>query len=288
MKLVRFGPPGREKPGMIDADGVLRDLSRKVTDIDGAALAPVTLSGLRKLHTKRLPAVKGRPRLGPCIATPSKFVAIGLNYIDHAKETGSPIPEHPIVFFKSQTSIVGANDSIMLPLDSSKVDWEVELGVVIGRTARYVAEKDALRYVAGYCVVNDVSEREFQMHRSAAQWTKGKGCDTFGPIGPWLVTSDEIRDPQNLDMWLDVNGERRQTGNTRTMIFNVAQLVADVSRYMTLLPGDLITTGTPPGVAMGMKPPQWLQAGDVVTLGIAGLGEQRQRVVAFKGRRVGT
>ena len=225
MKLVRFGPPGREKPGMIDADGVLRDLSRKVTDIDGAALAPVTLSGLRKLDTKRLPAVKGRPRLGPCIATPSKFVAIGLNYIDHAKETGSPIPEHPIVFFKSQTSIVGANDSIMLPLDSSKVDWEVELGVVIGRTARYVAEKDALRYVAGYCVVNDVSEREFQMHRSAAQWTKGKGCDTFGPIGPWLVTSDEIRDPQNLDMWLDVNGERRQTGNTRTMIFNVAQLV---------------------------------------------------------------
>ena len=288
MKLVRFGPPGREKPGMIDADGVLRDLSRKVTDIDGAALAPVTLSGLRKLDTKRLPAVKGRPRLGPCIATPSKFVAIGLNYIDHAKETGSPIPEHPIVFFKSQTSIVGANDSIMLPLDSSKVDWEVELGVVIGRTARYVAEKDALRYVAGYCVVNDVSEREFQMHRSAAQWTKGKGCDTFGPIGPWLVTSDEIRDPQNLDMWLDVNGERRQRGNTRTMIFNVAQLVADVSRYMTLLPGDLITTGTPPGVAMGMKPPQWLQAGDVVTLGIAGLGEQRQRVVAFKGRRVGT
>jgi 2,4-diketo-3-deoxy-L-fuconate hydrolase len=285
MKLVRYGPPGREKPGLIDTDGVLRDLSRKVKDIDGAAHAPVTLSGLRKLDVRRLPAVKGRPRLGACIATPSKFVAIGLNYIDHAKETGSPIPEHPVVFFKSPTCIVGANDNVMLPLDSSKVDWEVELGVVIGRTARHVAAKDALRYVAGYCIVNDVSEREFQMNRSASQWSKGKGCDTFGPVGPWLVTSDEIKDPQNLDLWLDVNGERRQTGNTRTMIFGVADLVADVSRYMTLLPGDIITTGTPPGVAMGMKPPQWLQAGDVVTLGIEGLGEQRQRIVAFKGRR---
>ena len=285
MKLVRFGPPGREKPGLIDADGVLRDLSRKVGDIDGAALAPVTLAGLRKLDVRRLPAVKGRPRLGPCIATPSKFVAIGLNYSDHAKETGSPIPEHPVVFFKSQTCIVGAHDNIIQPLESTQLDWEVELGVVIGRTARYVDAKDGLRYVAGYCVVNDVSEREFQMKRSASQWSKGKGCDTFGPIGPWLVTSDEIKDPQNLDLWLDVNGQRRQTGNTRTMIFSVAQIVADVSRYMTLLPGDIITTGTPPGVALGMKPPQWLQAGDVVTLGIEGLGEQRQRVVAFKGRR---
>ena len=285
MKLVRYGSAGREKPGLIDADGTLRDLSRKVGDIDGAALAPVSLSGLRKLDVRRLPVVKGRPRLGPCIATPSKFVAIGLNYSDHAKETGAPIPEHPVVFFKSQTCIVGANDNIVLPLDSSQVDWEVELGVVIGRTARYVAEKDALRYVAGYCIVNDVSERVFQLKRSASQWNKGKGCDTFGPVGPWLFTGDEIRDPQNLDMWLDVNGQRRQTGNTRTMIFTVAQLVADVSRYMTLLPGDLITTGTPPGVALGMNPPQWLQAGDVVTLGIAGLGEQRQRVVAFKGRR---
>jgi 2,4-didehydro-3-deoxy-L-rhamnonate hydrolase len=285
MKLVRYGPAGREKPGLIDADGVLRDLSRKVTDIDAAALAPASLSGLRKLDTRRLPAVKGRPRLGPCIATPSKFVAIGLNYVDHAKETGSPIPEHPIVFFKSQTSIVGAGDNIMLPMDATEVDWEVELGVVIGRTARYVATKDALRYVAGYCIVNDVSERVFQLKRSATQWNKGKGCDTFGPTGPWLVTSDEVRDPQNLDMWLDVNGERKQTGNTRTMIFGVAELVADVSRYMTLLPGDLITTGTPPGVGMGMKPPQWLQAGNVVTLGIAGLGEQRQRVVAFRKRR---
>jgi 2-keto-4-pentenoate hydratase/2-oxohepta-3-ene-1,7-dioic acid hydratase in catechol pathway len=285
MKLVRFGPPGREKPGLIDADGVLRDLSRKVKDIDADALAPIALSGLRKLDVRRLPAVKGRPRLGPCVATPSKFVAIGLNYSDHAKETGSPIPENPVVFFKSPTCIVGANDNIMIPQDSTQLDWEVELGVVIGRTARYVSAKDAMRYVAGYCVVNDVSEREFQLKRSASQWSKGKGCDTFGPTGPWLVTTDEVKDVQNLDMWLDVNGERRQTGNTRTMIFSVAELVADVSRYMTLLPGDLITTGTPPGVALGMKPPQWLKAGDVVTLGIEGLGEQRQRVVPFKGRR---
>ena len=285
MKLVRYGPPGREKPGMIDADGVLRDLSRKVDDINGEALAPASLSSLRKLDVRRLPAVKGRPRLGPCVATPSKFVAIGLNFSDHAKETGAPIPEHPVVFFKSPTCIVGANDNIMQPLESTQLDWEVELGVVIGRTARYVAVKDALRYVAGYCVINDVSEREFQLKRSASQWSKGKGCDTFGPLGPYLVTSDEVKDPQNLDMWLDVNGERRQTGNTRTMIFNVAQVVADVSRYMTLLPGDVITTGTPPGVALGMKPPVWLKPGDVVTLGIQGLGEQRQRVVPFRGRR---
>jgi len=285
MKLVRYGPPGREKPGMIDADGVLRDLSRKVDDINGEALAPASLSSLRKLDVRRLPAVKGRPRLGPCVATPSKFVAIGLNFSDHAKETGSPIPEYPVVFFKSPTCIVGANDNIMQPLESTQLDWEVELGVVIGRTARYIAVKDALRYVAGYCVINDVSEREFQLKRSASQWSKGKGCDTFGPLGPYLVTSDEVKDPQNLDMWLDVNGERRQTGNTRTMIFNVARVVADVSRYMTLLPGDVITTGTPPGVALGMKPPVWLKPGDVVTLGIQGLGEQRQRVVPFRGRR---
>jgi len=286
MKLVRFGPPGREKPGLIDADGVLRDLSRKVKDIDADALAPIALSGLRKLDVRRLPAVKGRPRLGPCVAMPSKFVAIGLNYSDHAKETGSPIPENPVVFFKSPTCIVGANDNIMIPQDSTQLDWEVELGVVIGRTARYVSAKDAMRYVAGYCVVNDVSEREFQLKRSASQWSKGKGCDTFGPTGPWLVTTDEIKDVQNLDMWLDVNGERRQTGNTRTMIFTVAELVADVSRYMTLLPGDLITTGTPPGVGLGMKPtPQYLKAGDVVTLGIEGLGEQRQKIVPFKKGR---
>ena|SRR5438128_1356845 len=284
MKLVRYGPAGKEKPGLIDADGSLRDLSRKVQDIDGTALAPSGLKELAKLNTARLPLVKGKPRLGACIAMPSKFVAIGLNYIDHAKETNSPIPEHPIVFFKSTTCIVGPNDNVIIPKDSTQVDWEVELGVVIGRIARYVAVKDALNYVAGYCVINDVSEREFQMKRSGSQWNKGKGCDTFGPIGPYLVTRDEIKDPQNLGMWLDVNGERRQTGNTKTMIFTVADLVADISRYMTLLPGDVITTGTPPGVGMGMKPPQYLKAGDVVSLGIEGLGEQKQKMIAYKGR----
>jgi 2-keto-4-pentenoate hydratase/2-oxohepta-3-ene-1,7-dioic acid hydratase in catechol pathway len=271
---------------MIDAEGQLRDLSRKVKDIDGVSLAPTELARLRKVDPRRLPAVKGRPRLGPCVATPSKFVAIGLNYIDHAKETGSPIPDNPIVFYKAETCIVGANDNIMLPPDSTHTDWEVELGVVIGRTARRVAVKDAMRYVAGYCVINDVSEREYQMKRNGSQWSKGKGCDTFGPIGPYLVTADEIKDPQNLDMWLDVNGERKQTGNTRTMIFGVDALVADVSSYMTLLPGDVITTGTPPGVGMGMKPtPQFLKPGDVVTLGIQGLGEQKQRVVPFRKLR---
>jgi 2,4-diketo-3-deoxy-L-fuconate hydrolase len=280
MKLV-----GKERPGLIDAEGKLRDLSKKVKDIDGAALAPAKLRELAKLDPSKLPLVKGRPRLGPCVANPSKFVAIGLNYSDHARETGSPIPEHPVVFFKSTTCIVGPNDSVMVPRDSTQLDWEVELGVVIGRTARYVDEKDALKYVAGYCVVNDISERDFQLKKGASQWSKGKGCDTFGPLGPWLVTTDEIKDPQNLAMWLDVNGVRRQTGSTRTMIFGVAALVADVSRYMTLLPGDIITTGTPPGVGMGMKPQQWLNAGDVMTLGIDGLGEQKQKVVAFKGRR---
>ncbi|HKN09342.1 MAG TPA: fumarylacetoacetate hydrolase family protein [Pseudomonadota bacterium] len=286
MKLVRYGPPGKEKPGLLDAEGRLRDLSRKVKDIDAAMLSPGQLAQLRKLDPNRLPLVRGRRRLGPCIATPPKFVAIGLNYIDHAKESGNPVPEHPVVFFKAETCIIGATDAIMLPPDSTHTDWEVELGVVIGRTARHVDKKDALRHVAGYCIVNDVSEREYQMKRSASQWGKGKGCDTFGPVGPWLVTSDEIKDPQNLSMWLDVNGVRKQTGNTRTMIFGVADLVADVSKYMTLLPGDLITTGTPPGVGMGMKPePQYLKAGDVVTLGIAGLGEQRQKVIAYKRKR---
>jgi 2-keto-4-pentenoate hydratase/2-oxohepta-3-ene-1,7-dioic acid hydratase in catechol pathway len=286
MKLVRYGPPGKEKPGLIDAEGKLRDLSRKVKDIDAAALDPAKLRELRKLDPRKLPAVKGRPRLGPCVATPPKFIAIGLNYVDHAKESGNPIPEHPVVFFKAETCVVGANDNIMLPPDSTHTDWEVELGVVIGRTARHVKLDDAMKHVAGYCIVNDVSERDYQLKKGASQWSKGKGCDTFGPVGPWLVTSDEIKDPQNLDMWLDVNGARKQTGNTRTMIFGVAALVADLSKYMTLLPGDVITTGTPPGVGMGMKPePQYLKAGDVVTLGIAGLGEQRQNVVAFKARR---
>jgi 2-keto-4-pentenoate hydratase/2-oxohepta-3-ene-1,7-dioic acid hydratase in catechol pathway len=286
MKLVRYGPPGREKPGLIDDEGKLRDLSRKVKDIDAATLAPGELGKLRKLDPKKLPLVKGRPRLGPCIATPPKFIAIGLNYVDHAKESGNPIPEYPVVFFKAETCIVGANDDIMLPPESTHTDWEVELGVVIGKTARYVDRKDALKHVAGYCIVNDVSEREYQLKRSATQWSKGKGCDTFGPIGPWLVTTDELKDPQNLDMWLNVNGVRKQTGNTKTMIFGVGDLVVDLSKYMTLLPGDIITTGTPPGVGMGMKPePQYLKAGDVVTLGIAGLGEQRQKVNAHKGRR---
>jgi 2-keto-4-pentenoate hydratase/2-oxohepta-3-ene-1,7-dioic acid hydratase in catechol pathway len=286
MKLVRYGPPGKEKPGLIDADGKLRDLSRKVKDIGPETLAPAKLKELSKLDPKKLPLVKGRPRFGPCVTGVSKFVAIGLNFIDHAKETGSPIPEHPIVFFKSETCIVGANDSIMLPKDSTCTDWEVELGIVIGKTASYVEKKDALKYVAGYCLINDVSEREYQMKRGASQWGKGKGCDTFGPIGPWMVTRDEIKDVQNLDMWLDVNGVRRQTGNTRTMIFGAADLVADVSRYMTLLPGDVITTGTPPGVGLGHKPePEYLKAGDVVTLGIAGLGEQRQKVIAYKKTR---
>src|SRR5262245_50505422 len=286
MKLVRYGPPGKEKPGLIDADGKLRDLSRKVKDIDPETLAPAKLKELAKLDTRKLPLVKGRPRLGPCVTGVPKFVAIGLNYVDHAKEAGLPIPEHPVVFYKAETCIVGANDSIMLPKDSTHTDWEVELGSVIGRTASYVDRKDAFKYIAGYCVINDVSEREYQMKRSASQWSKGKGCDTFGPIGPWMVTQDEIKDPQNLDMWLDVNGVRRQSGNTRTMIFGVADLVADVSRYMTLLPGDLITTGTPPGVGMGHKPePEYLKAGDVVTLGIQGLGEQKQKVIAFKKTR---
>jgi 2-keto-4-pentenoate hydratase/2-oxohepta-3-ene-1,7-dioic acid hydratase in catechol pathway len=286
MKLVRYGPPGREKPGMIDADGKLRDLSRKVKDIDSAALAPAELAKLRKLDPRKLALVKGKPRLGACVATPSKFIAIGLNYIDHARETDSPIPEYPIVFYKAPSCIVGANDNVVVPRDSTQLDYEVELGVVIGRTARYVDKKDAMRYIAGYCVINDVSEREFQLKKSATQWSKGKGCDTFGPLGPWLVTADEIREPQNLDMWLDVNGKRRQTGNTRTMIFGVADLVADLSNYMTLLPGDVITTGTPPGVALGMKPePQWLQVGDVMTLGIQALGEQKQKIVPFKSKR---
>jgi 2-keto-4-pentenoate hydratase/2-oxohepta-3-ene-1,7-dioic acid hydratase in catechol pathway len=286
MKLVRYGPAGKEKPGLIDADGRLRDLSRKVGDIDPGTLAPASLKALAKLDVKRLPRVKGRPRLGACVTGVPKFLAIGLNYADHAAESNMPVPEHPIVFYKSTTCISGPNDNVMIPKDSTQTDWEVELGVVIGRTARHVAEKDALKHVAGYCLVNDLSEREFQLKRGGAQWTKGKGCDTFGPLGPWLVTTDEIRDPQHLDLWLDVNGVRKQTGNTRTMIFGVAQLVADLSRYLTLVPGDVITTGTPPGVGMGMKPtPQYLQPGDVMTLGIDGLGVQKQKVVAYRPRR---
>ena len=285
MKLVRYGPVGKEKPGLIDADGKLRDLSKKIKDIDGASLSPASLAMLKKLDTKKLPLVKGKPRLGSCVAKPSQFIAIGLNFIDHAKETGSPIPENPIVFFKSPGSMVGPNDNVMVPRNSTQLDWEVELGIVIGRKASYVDKKDALKYVAGYCVINDVSERYFQLKLGASQWSKGKGCDTFGPTGPWMVTRDEVKDVQNLGMWLDVNGVRKQTGSTKTMIFGAAAVVADVSQYMTLLPGDVITTGTPPGVGMGMKPQQWLKAGDVITLGIDGLGAQKQKVVPAKGKR---
>jgi 2-keto-4-pentenoate hydratase/2-oxohepta-3-ene-1,7-dioic acid hydratase in catechol pathway len=281
MKLVRYGNPGKEKPGLIDADGKLRDLSSVVSDIGPAQLGAVGMAKLRKVNPAKLPLVRGNPRYGCPVNGVGKFIAIGLNYADHAAESGVPIPKEPVVFMKATTCIQGPNDPVMLPKGSKKTDWEVELGVVIGTTARYVAKKDALAHVAGYAVINDVSEREFQLERGP-QWDKGKGCDTFGPIGPWLVTPDEIENVQRLDMWLDVNGKRMQTGNTRTMIFDVAKLVSYVSHFMTLMPGDVITTGTPPGVGLGMKPPTYLKKGDVMTLGIAGLGEQRQQVIGFR------
>ncbi|AEG91990.1 fumarylacetoacetate hydrolase family protein [Ramlibacter tataouinensis] len=281
MKLVRYGNPGREKPGLIDLDGKLRDLSSVVPDIGPAQLGSIGMARLHKVNPAKLPLVRGKPRFGCPVTGVGKFVAIGLNFADHAAESGAPIPKEPIVFMKATTCIQGPNDAVMLPRGSTKTDWEVELGVVIGTTARYVAKKDALAHVAGYCVVNDVSEREYQLERGP-QWDKGKGCDTFGPIGPWLVTPDELENVQRLDMWLDVNGQRMQTGNTRTMIFDAAKLVSYVSHFMTLMPGDVITTGTPPGVGLGMKPPRYLKKGDVMTLGIQGLGEQRQEVVAFK------
>jgi len=282
MKLCRYGKNGFEKPGMIDAQGNIRDLSAAVEQIDQGTISPAGLAKLRKIKAETLPLVKGEPRLGVPYVGISKFVAIGLNYADHAREANMAIPPEPIVFMKATTSITGPNDKVIVPKHSTKLDWEVELGVVICKKAQYVPEDKALDYVAGYCVVNDVSERAFQMQSS--QWDKGKGCDTFGPIGPWLVTTDEIRDPQNLDMWLDVNGRRMQKGNTRTMIFGVAKLVSYCSQYMTLLPGDIITTGTPPGVGMGVKPdPVFLKPGDVMNLGIQGLGEQRQDVVAYPG-----
>jgi 2,4-didehydro-3-deoxy-L-rhamnonate hydrolase len=280
MKLVRYGQPGAEKPGLLDGQGTLRDLSGEIGDIDGAALQPAALAHLASLDPARLPAVANRPRLGPAINRIGKIVAIGLNYADHAAETGAKIPAEPIVFMKAITSLSGPNDDIMLPRGSKKTDWEVELAIAIGRPARYVEEADALSHVAGYLICNDVSEREYQTERGG-QWDKGKGCDTFCPLGPWLVTREEIADPQNLDMWLDVNGQRRQKGSTRTMIFGVAHLVHYVSQFMALLPGDIITTGTPPGVGMGMKPPTFLKPGDSVSLGIAGLGQQSQKVVAW-------
>jgi 2,4-diketo-3-deoxy-L-fuconate hydrolase len=281
MKLVRYGNPGKEKPGLIDADGRLRDLSDVIKDVTPHQLGAKELAKLAKLKTDKLPHVKGSPRMGCPIANIGKFVAIGLNYSDHAAETGSPIPKEPIVFMKATTCIQGPNDNVMLPKGSVKSDWEVELGIVIGTKAQYVSQKSALDYVAGYVLVNDVSEREYQLERGP-QWDKGKGCDTFGPIGPWMVTKDEIANVQKLSMYLDLNGKRVQNGSTRTMIFGVAKLVSYVSSFMTLMPGDVITTGTPPGVGLGMKPPLYLKKGDVMELGIEGLGVQRQVVVPFK------
>lgn len=281
MKLVRYGNPGKEKPGLIDADGKLRDLSGVIKDIGPEQLGDAALSKLRKLKVSALPLIKGTPRMGSPVNGVGKFIAIGLNYADHAAESGLPIPKEPIVFMKATTCVQGPNDAVMLPKGSKKTDWEVELGVVIGTRARYVSQKEALNHVAGYCTINDISEREYQIERGGT-WDKGKGCDTFGPLGPWLVTRDEVPSPQKLGMWLDLNGKRMQTGSTKTMIFGVAKLVSYVSQFMTLMPGDVITTGTPPGVGLGMKPPLYLKAGDVMTLGIEGLGEQHQLVVPFK------
>ncbi len=279
MKLCRWGRNGFEKPGMIDAQAQLRDLSGIISHIDQETISPRGLAKLKKIRPESLPLVRGNPRFGVPYTGITKFVAIGLNYADHAREANLAIPTEPIIFSKATTCINGPNDDVVQPRNSTKMDWEVELGVVIGSKAQYVPEDKALDYVAGYAIVNDVSERGFQLQSS--QWDKGKGCDTFGPIGPWLVTTDEITDPQNLDMWLDVNTERMQTGNTKTMIFGVAKLVSYCSHYMTLMPGDIIATGTPPGVGMGKKPePIWLKPGDVMNLGIRGLGEQRQKVLA--------
>jgi 2-keto-4-pentenoate hydratase/2-oxohepta-3-ene-1,7-dioic acid hydratase in catechol pathway len=281
MKLVRYGRPGQEKPGLIDQDGKLRDLSGVIDDIGPSQLSEKTLAKLAKIKPAKLPAVRGKPRFGTPVSGVGEFIGIGLNYSDHAAESKMPIPAEPIVFMKAITSLSGPDDDVMLPKDFSKADWEVELGIVIGTKAQYVSANSALDYVAGYCLINDVSERAFQLERGP-QWDKGKGCDTFGPVGPWLVTKDEIPNPQRLGMWLDINGERRQTGNTRTMIFSVSKIVSYLSRFMTLMPGDIIATGTPPGVGMGMKPQQFLAPGDEMHLSIEGLGEQRQKVVRYK------
>ena len=283
MKLLRYGPSGREKPGMLDTAGNVRDLSGVILQIDDRTLAPKQLASLKNIKPETLPLVKGKPRLGVPYAGISKFVAVGLNYSDHAAESNMPIPAEPILFMKATTSLCGPNDDVIQPRDSTKLDWEVELGIVIGTKAQYVPEAKALDYVAGYCVVNDISERNFQLERGS-QWDRGKGCDTFGPVGPYLVTTDEITDPQTLSMWLDVNGEKRQRGSTRTMVFGCAHLVSYISRFMTLLPGDIITSGTPPGVGLGMKPPVYLKPGDVMTLGIDRLGEQRQVVVPYTAK----
>lgn len=281
MKLVRYGKPGKEKPGLIDAEGKLRDLSAVIKDLTPDQLGDAALARLRKLRTATLPLVKGTPRLGSPVGGVGKFIAIGLNYADHAAESGLPLPKEPVVFMKASSCVQGPDDPVMLPKGSLKTDWEVELGVVIGSRARYVSQKEALNFVAGYCTINDISEREYQLERGGT-WDKGKGCDTFGPLGPWLVTRDEVPNPQKLGMWLDLNGQRMQTGSTRTMVFGVAKLISYVSQFMTLLPGDVITTGTPPGVGLGHKPPLYLKQGDRMTLGIDGLGEQHQLVVPFK------
>jgi 2-keto-4-pentenoate hydratase/2-oxohepta-3-ene-1,7-dioic acid hydratase in catechol pathway len=278
MRLVRYGEPGAEKPGLLDIEGQLRDLSAHVADISGAALAADTLARIGAIAEDSLPLVGGSPRLGACVGGTGKFICIGLNYSDHAAETGATVPPEPIIFMKASSAIIGPNDNVTIPRGSEKTDWEVELAVVIGKTAKYVTEAEALDYVAGYCVTNDVSERAFQTERSG-QWTKGKSCDTFGPIGPWLVTRDEVPDPQDLGMWLKVNGETMQNGSSKTMVYGVAFLVSYLSQFMSLHPGDVISTGTPPGVGMGLKPPRYLKAGDVVELGIERLGSQKQTFV---------
>ncbi|ASW04953.1 fumarylacetoacetate hydrolase family protein [Rhizobium sp. 11515TR] len=278
MKLLRVGEVGKEKPALLDSDGKIRDLSAHVADIGGEAISPAGLAKIAALDPKSLPELP-EGRLGACVAGTGKFICIGLNFSDHAAETGATVPPEPIIFMKASSAIVGPNDNVLIPRGSEKTDWEVELGVVIGKTAKYVSEADALDYVAGYCVSHDVSERAFQTERSG-QWTKGKSCDTFGPIGPWLVTKDEIADPQNLGMWLKVNGKMMQNGSTRTMVYGVAYLISYLSQFMSLHPGDVISTGTPPGVGMGMKPPQYLKPGDVVELGMEGLGTQRQTFLA--------
>tara|TARA_R110000782_G_scaffold165586_2_gene257501 strand:- start:310 stop:1152 length:843 start_codon:yes stop_codon:yes gene_type:complete len=275
MRLVRVGPRGREKPGVLDANGDIRDVSELVDDWDGLAMSDAVLAQLRRLDLTTLPHLDPKGRIGPCVADVGKFICIGLNYADHAAETGADVPDEPVVFFKATSAICGPNDNLEIPRRSRKTDWEVELGIVIGKQAKYISEEEALGHIAGYCIVHDVSERAFQLE-GTGQWVKGKSADTFGPIGPWLVTRDEIEDPQNLAMWLDVNGEAMQRGTTSTMVFGVAHLVSYLSQYMSLQPGDVISTGTPPGVGLSMTPPRFLRSGDVVTLGIDGLGQQRQ------------
>jgi ureidoglycolate lyase len=281
MKLLRYGPRGKEKPGLLDSQGKIRDLSRHVADITGETISPKGLARLRKIKPESLPLVKGSPRIGACIANPQKFIAIGLNYSDHAAESGLQVPPEPVVFTKQVSCLSGPNDDVTIPPKSKKSDWEVELGVIIGTRAKNIAKKDALAHVAGYCTINDLSEREFQAER-AGQWTKGKSYDTFGPVGPWLVTADEVKDPQKLHLWLELNGKRVQDGSTATMVYGVAHIVAYLSQFFTLLPGDIITTGTPPGVGLGMKPPLFLKPGDRMRVGVDGLGEQNQVVVRDK------